>query len=803
VSELTPENDSGEMESPTADSGTVSDPPTLTRRLSSWLDHYNLNFRTLNERPDAPVAESDTVYVLRDYFTTYLGSWEPGDEPASVPEWAREAYLVPEFLEAGADHHLFGAILDREGNLIKGAELQFWSDGLDKLADPNYDGYIRIQTKEESGWANNPLGPGSSYVPERDEIGPWCWAPAGAAEVAVGGGLPARHHVSTFAVWQEVDRADYEAALAAESGTTIPPLPPVEPPKEPVDPVEPPVDPIEPPVKPPVEPPTESTEPDEDEPDGTAPQLPAIEQRVSEWIEHMNIRLRTIAQRPDEVDQESDTVFLLKDVFTTINGSWEPGDAPYSIPQWARDAYLKPWGAPDYFDDAGADHHIFAAVIGTDGQLRRQFPIIFWSDGFDKLEDPTYAAYVHRETKERSGWINIPIGPDSNFVPERGESGPWCWAPVGPAEVIAGGGLPAKQHVSIFAVWQEVPRAALDESDEGDGAAGGEADDPGSGGASDNGEAGGEVIQPITPGLTDVRMSEWAQQMNLRMRTLEERGDSPVRNDGYVYVIKDIFTTRNGSWEMDDLPYSLPAWARDAYLKPWGAPDYFDDAGADHHLFAAVIGPDGQLLRNHQIFFWSDGFEKLGDPNYDGYIERRTKEHSGWINIPIGPSSAFWPDDGQSGPWCWAPAGAAEVIQGGGLPGKHHVSTFVVWQAVEQESVPGSGETGDAISTKDYSTYLPFVFGRNPSAMPQQAVPGGDIGEPAQLDMARLRGSAWLRLGFEGGQNSALAVYARQNQLGMPVTGVYRLDNLMIQGYLGGIVFHEQNKPETVTHVAW
>ena len=45
-------------------------------------------------------------------------------------------------------------------------------------------------------------------------------AAEGAAEVVTGGGLPARHHVSTFAVWQEMDREAYDAALRGEGSVT-------------------------------------------------------------------------------------------------------------------------------------------------------------------------------------------------------------------------------------------------------------------------------------------------------------------------------------------------------------------------------------------------------------------------------------------------------------------------------------------------------------------------------------------------------------------------------------------------------
>ena len=111
---------------------------------------------------------------------------------------------------------------------------------------------------------------------------------------------------------------------------------------------------------------------------------------------------------------------------------------------------------PDWCDDCGGDHHLFGAVLGPDGQFLREFSIKFWSDGFEQLGDPTYAGYIYRDTKLQSGWANIPIF--SSFVPERGESGPWCWTvSQGAGDVVCGGGLPANQHVTTFVVWQAVP----------------------------------------------------------------------------------------------------------------------------------------------------------------------------------------------------------------------------------------------------------------------------------------------------------------------------------------------------------
>ncbi len=399
--------------------------PVVEQRITLWFEQANMRIRASADRPDRPTGE--LVYVVKDIFTTRNGSWEPSPEPAAIPQWARDAYLAAEFLEAGADHHLFARVLDLDGNPIRNHEVIFWSDGFDRLGDSSYDGYVRERTKESSGWANLFMGPSSSFVPERGESGPWCWAPAGGADVVCGGGLPARHHVSTFVVWQAVRREDLEQ-------------PPVEPgkPVEPEEPAEP-DRPVEPPPPPPV-----------------------ITRRLGDWVAPLNVRIRTLDERPDAAQQSSaEIVYILKDLFTTRDGSWEPTNIVGSVNQWARDAYLRPWGAPDYFDDAGADHHLFAAVIGLDGQLLREQEVMFWSDGFDKLGDASYQEYVYRQTKSHSGWANIITGPGANYVPERGESGPWCWAPVGAAEVVCGGGMPAKQHISFFAVWQAVRREDL------------------------------------------------------------------------------------------------------------------------------------------------------------------------------------------------------------------------------------------------------------------------------------------------------------------------------------------------------
>ena len=116
-----------------------------------------------------------------------------------------------------------------------------------------------------------------------------------------------------------------------------------------------------------------------------------------------------------------------------------------------------------------------------------------------------------------------------------------------------------------------------------------------------------------------MRISDWAQKFNLAVKRCEERPDHPQGE--IVYRVKDVFTTLSGSWEPSADYGAIPQWARDAYLKPWGADDYFEEGGADHNLFALVLDLEGKPVKaGIQIRYWPDGFDKLGDAGYTGYL---------------------------------------------------------------------------------------------------------------------------------------------------------------------------------------
>ncbi len=281
-----------------------------------------------------------------------------------------------------------------------------------------------------------------------------------------------------------------------------------------------------------------------------------------------------------------------------------------------------------------------------------------------------------------------------------------------------------------------------------------------------------------------MRMTRWAQKFNLTVIPCEDRPDRPQGD--HVYRIVDIFTTRDSSWEPSDTPGSVEPWAREAYLRPSGAPDYFDDAGADHHLFARILDAEGRPVTTERLVrYWSDGLAQLGNPDYQGYTRETPKERSGWANIPIWSGSHFNPEAGGRGPWCWCPEGASDVVVGGGMPHNWHVSTFVVWQLQ-----PRQGQTQPPDAPVD-----------EPPLEPPDEPPDRPAVEPP--DAAALRTEAWGALGLVYQPESPLARYAGQQRLGAPLSAEFTSGAYRIQAYALAVVYAATDAPDRVSHISW
>ena len=554
----------------------------------------------------------------------------------------------------------------------------------------------------------------------------------------------------------------------------------------------------------PIEPPGGEPEPDPplvpiqpEHPTGETTVIPSTtETRLTEWFD--DLKLTTQAA---PAAQPGSTVYILKDVFTTIEGSWDANGSRYAIPQWAKGTYEN----PAILMELQKKSHLYAAVVDANGQLIRG-QVVRFTNRYDPSQ-PT-----DRTTQENTGWATFTMSGSSTYHPENGEQGPWCWAPPGLADSLCGGGLPADgQSLSIFAVWQATTAGEVTPTPS-----------PTEPPVTPTPPPTEPPVTPTPPAI-ERRLGSWVGTLRLQIKSIAERPDRPTGD--IVYLIKDVFTTRDGSWEPSSVYGSIDLWARNSYLKPMGDPEYFDDAGGDHHLFAAIIGLDGKLMKLHDILFWSDGFDMLGNPAYDGYFVGangarypQTKEKSGWINVPMSPDSSYVPERGEHGPYCWTPAGApAEVLCGAGMPAKQHISVFVVWQAVRAEQVtPEQPEW----PTGDYNIFMPLIT-NGPAATPASPAPQSTSASPAPQSTSAsaavspgtaeisqaiaeiIRSGAWSRLGIELRPGSILAAYARQAGLGMPVTAEFVASGHRVQGFMGGIVLAPVGNPQQVTHVAW
>lgn len=216
--------------------------------------------------------------------------------------------------------------------------------------------------------------------------------------------------------------------------------------------------------------------------------------------------------------------------------------------------------------------------------------------------------------------------------------------------------------------------------------------------------------------------------LNLQVIPFRERVDwreSAMLPDSLVWQVLDIFTTWNGSWNVESKTaihaarvseaerreeneaalagplFGIDQWARDTYLFPTSDPRYNSDGGADHNIQVCVQGASGERLAGAGAVFTSDGAANLQPPG-SSVVLRSTEQH-GWCNIPIfgndpdGNGSTCYPP--AQGPWSVArlsAIGASDVVVGIGLPWNWHVSTFVVYQATKWSDLQSTYATLEA-----------------------------------------------------------------------------------------------------------
>lgn len=138
-----------------------------------------------------------------------------------------------------------------------------------------------------------------------------------------------------------------------------------------------------------------------------------------------------------------------------------------------------------------------------------------------------------------------------------------------------------------------------------------------------------------------------------------------------MYKVVDMFTTRDGSWTPNGELYSIT---------PEMASKYGADAkelGGATQIFVKLIGGPGSQIR----FFTVAGF-----------VETHPAKENGWANCSMAnPGSGYNPNN-NTGPWSvMADTQPSEIVSGIGLPFGWHVSTFIVYEWVE-DGDPDTGE---------------------------------------------------------------------------------------------------------------
>ena len=183
------------------------------------------------------------------------------------------------------------------------------------------------------------------------------------------------------------------------------------------------------------------------------------EPKISNAYRAYNIKFHNLDDR--DISKNTDKVYLLYTAHSTVNGSWEPNDSPNhpaNIEQWARDMYLRPWGASDYIHEAGGDHSIFIRVIkwGIDAESTFNPPRgnavmgktkIMWTPNYEALYNETQAT-VDKLWPKSSGWDENTIWASNTYTAK----------PFGAVHLVPEGlRMPGSHHVSWWLCYVEVP----------------------------------------------------------------------------------------------------------------------------------------------------------------------------------------------------------------------------------------------------------------------------------------------------------------------------------------------------------
>jgi hypothetical protein len=201
--------------------------------------------------------------------------------------------------------------------------------------------------------------------------------------------------------------------------------------------------------------------------------------------------------------------------------------------------------------------------------------------------------------------------------------------------------------------------------------------------------------------------------------------------------------------------------------------------GGDHHVFIEAVDENGQQLRQVQAQI------EVGNEIHRPTLDKGLNEPG--TNWPLWRGTRVFVSMGAASDRVGPIHTETGVYKGGDL--FHHA-----WLLKFQRTVAGGGQPISPIDTHP-------VIDEEPEVTPPP--PPNDSGELDAATLRTIREESWRQVRVAFNRDSAFARYARQRNLGAPLTNEYDIGNFRAQGFTGGIVYARIGDWNNITHVAW
>jgi hypothetical protein len=201
--------------------------------------------------------------------------------------------------------------------------------------------------------------------------------------------------------------------------------------------------------------------------------------------------------------------------------------------------------------------------------------------------------------------------------------------------------------------------------------------------------------------------------------------------------------------------------------------------GGDHHVFIEAVDENGQQLRHVSAQV------EVGNEIHRPMLDKGLNEPG--TNWPLWRGTQVFVSMGEASDRVGPLHTETGLYKGGDL--FHHA-----WLLKFQRTVASGEQPSSPIDTHP-------VIDEEPEVTPPP--PPDDSGELDAATLRTIREESWRQVRVAFNRDSAFARYARQRNLGAPLTNEYDIGNFRAQGFTGGIVYARIGDWNNITHVAW